>query len=165
MLDVDGGWIGSMVNGELLNRIECWYWLDTVIPTIKLKCSIHHHSQLTMVGLYVASASALYLVAGANLHGHRSFASAFTIKNSLAQHHGTREYITSPTCLAMTNNNDGEERPNPFVSTIAAFALTASPTLSSLAGPVLPDTPAPSLKPLLPCRQKEKLSIGWARLH
>lgn len=115
---------------------------DTVIPTIKLKCSIHHHSQLTMVGLYVASASALYLVAGANLHGHRSFASAFTIKNSLAQHHGTREYITSPTCLAMTNNNDGEERPNPFVSTIAAFALTASLTLSSLAGPVLADTPA-----------------------
>ncbi len=98
----------------------------------------------SMVGPYELHAFVLCLLLVSENNGHRSFASAFTTKNSLARQHRTSGCIIKNhlPCLAMTNNNDGKENTNPFVSVIVAVALTASLTLSSLTGPALADTPA-----------------------
>jgi len=68
-----------------------------------------------------------------------------------SRQHGVSGFATIPTCrqqssshLSMKNNNDDNERPNPFLSAVIATALTTSLTLGSLAGPVLADTPASS---------------------
>jgi len=50
--------------------------------------------------------------------------------------------MPSPTHLPMKINDDDSDNPNPFLSAALAVALTTSLTLSSLAGPVLADTPA-----------------------
>lgn len=95
-----------------------------------------------------ASAAVLLLAAASNPWSRGSVASAFAF-NSLAQQHAqhTRGSNTSPshtlTQLGMKgDSNDNDDRPNPFLSAAIAAALTTSLTLSSLAGPVLADTPA-----------------------
>jgi len=68
-----------------------------------------------------------------------------------SRQHGVSGFATIPTCrqqpsshLSMNNNNDDNERPNPFLSAVIATALTTTLTLGSLAGPVFADTPASS---------------------
>lgn len=68
-----------------------------------------------------------------------------------SRQHGVSGFVaTVPSCkqssshLSMKNNNDDNERPNPFLSAVIATALTTTLTLGSLAGPVLADTPASS---------------------
>ena len=69
----------------------------------------------------------------------------------LASRYSVSGFATIPTCrqqssshLSMKNNNNDNERPNPFLSAVITTALTTSLTLGSLTGPVLADTPASS---------------------
>ena len=99
-----------------------------------------------MMELSIASALVLYLVTGVD-HGHRSLVSAFATNNNniiLLTHQQRRtrggSTIRSLIGIEMASNNNGDERPNPFISAAIAVAFTTSLTFGSLAGATLPDT-------------------------